>query len=217
MKTKLIFIGLLISNYCAFCQEEKTELTHDIGFNTNIVLDGIFNSNSGLYNFIYKKQVTPNTAIRYGLIFNISLAPTPNSSTGSYSTRTSVYIAPSIGKEWQNQITKKWILYYGASIRPEFRNYSDEYSNFNNGNNTIQTSSSESYGVSFLPFLGLRFAINEKLYLATEATLNVNYYYQSSNSFITNQGVTTTTSNYGNHGLNANTGTAGGIFVFYRF
>jgi hypothetical protein len=74
MKTKFTVIAFAILSSYAFCQDEKKESSHDIGFNTNIVFNGIFNSNNNSsYNFIYKVQKTPTRANRYSVNFSINL------------------------------------------------------------------------------------------------------------------------------------------------
>lgn len=216
MKTKSTVIAFAILSSYAFCQDEKKEPSHDIGFNTNIVFNGIFNSNNNSsYNFIYKVQKTPTRANRYSLNFSINLDNWPNLSGYDY-TSNNVFIAPTIGKEWQTKVAQRWIWYYGLDLGPT---YSISYQENNSINNNVVNQNiydRRSYGASILPFLGIRFAISEKLYLSAEANMNFAYSYLLNKNTTISVGVKNETSG-SSMNFRARTGAATGIFVFYRF
>ena len=216
MKTKFTAIAFAILSSYAFCQEEKKEPSHDIGFNTNIVFNGIFNSNNnGAYNFIYKTQKTPTTANRYSLSFSINLDNWPNI-LNSYQNRNTIFTVPTIGKEWQSKVGNKWMWYCGFDIGPTYTSSYDESNWTNNNFSNKRIYDSKSYGGAILPFLGIRFAISEKLYLSAEANMNFAYYYLRDRNLSQVDGVTNEYSNSATR-FSARTGAATGIFVFYRF
>jgi hypothetical protein len=218
MKTKFTFVAFAISIVYAFGQDEKKEPSHDIGFNTNIVFNGIFNSNNNSsYNFIYKVQKTPTKANRYSLNFSINMDNWPNLSSYGYGyTSSNVFIAPTIGKEWQAKVAQRWIWYYGFDLGPTYSiNYREE--NIIDNDAAIQRIyDNRSYGASILPFLGIRFAISEKLYLSAEANMNFAYSYFLNKNTTISAGVKNETSGSSTN-FRARTGAATGIFVFYRF
>ena len=128
-----------------------------------------------------------------------------------------------MGKEFQKQITKRWIFYYGGDIAPFLDygqartfNFSITLPNFDY--RLVNEGKFTSYGLRLLPFLGIRFAINERLYVATEASLKLSLnnkdsykktlisspdqYVELKNNFIES---------------NITFNPAAGISVFYRF
>ena len=187
----------------------------DIGFNTSFLFSGILNSNPGPFDLLYKKQTKDHAANRFGTQIQFSTNANIYSYGSNYNEYSNNTISISIGKEIQKQITKYWIFYYGMDFAPYF--YSNEQSSYNNSILQNQTKSND-YGLRVSPFLGLRFAINERLYVATETMLNASFgkkkatseYYDpltqtySSNAKVFNQTKFFITP-------------ASGIFIFYRF
>ncbi len=153
--------------------------------------------------------------MRYGTSFNVYTSTQP--STTYYTSNSTNSISLSIGKEWQQTVAKGWIWYYGFDIKPNYYRNTYESSNANGGSVYKNKSENINYGVSFVPFLGLRFIISEKLYLATEANFNLGVSHQSYYSDYTSSGITSIQQDYSTYNLQANTGSAGGIFVFYKF
>ena len=216
MKTKFTVIAFAILSSYAFCQDEKKEPSHDIGFNTNIVFNGIFNSNNNSsYNFIYKVQKTPTRANRYSVNFSINLDNWPNV-FNSYNTRSDILIAPTIGKEWQAKVSNKWIWYYGFDLGPTYSRLYSESAWANNNFDNKRINENKDYGGAILPFLGIRFAISEKLYLSAEANMNFAYSYLTYKNMSLIDGVKEEYSGSSTR-FSARTGAATGIFVFYRF
>jgi len=197
----------------ATAQDAPKEVKNDVGFNTAFVLDGILNANGGPFVFVYKRQLASNKALRYGVSFNINLN-LHSGSQGNYTISDFVNVNPSFGKEWQNQLTKRWIWYYGGDIRAFI--WQNSFSNYQNNQQNIRQENN-SYGLSIAPFLGLRFAISERLYAATEASLNVGYRYQNNIERQFTGGVQTNSSQNNFNSFSANTASAIGIFIFYRF
>ncbi len=207
-----LFITAICMNLC-FAQDEMQKTKNDIGFNTNIVLNGILNSSGGPIVFMYKRQLDDNKALRYGLALNVSLS-LPSGAL-NYGTETSAYfVNPSFGKEWQSTMSKRWIWYRGMDIRGTInQNKFTNYITVNQANEQETLS----YGISFSPLIGVRFAITNRLYAATEANFNVGYNFEkiTTKSFI--NGNQTSREEFSNNRFSVGTASAFGIFLFYRF
>jgi hypothetical protein len=217
MNIKTLLIALLSSLlYSASGQSNDPDGNYkrDVGFNTVFILQGVFNSNSTPFSLMYKKYTSDNRALRFGTSININLnRDNPsNNSTSNYSKTSYASISAAFGKEFQKLITTKWTWYYGGDLIPSF--YSDEYLNYQNGNKYSENKT-KSYGLSVRPFLGIRFALNPRLYLSAEANLSLGYtkgkvfqkYFDPENIVIDNDNT--------NYSVTASP--ASGIFIFYRF
>jgi hypothetical protein len=210
--------SLLLSCLCsiAWAQEEPASdaYRHDIGFNTTFILQGIFNSNQTPFSIMYKKVVDNHKATRFG--FNIQLNVDSNSPEGtntSYIDESNGYFAFSFGKELQQPIgSSKWIWYYGGDFEPfyQFDNI-DHYAD----SQTYLTSRYHRYGLDVRPFLGIRFDINDRLYLTAEASAILRYA-QTSN-FINYTNDQEPALDVNGHNLSFSMQAANGIFMFYRF
>lgn len=213
-----------------FCQDlpDLQKYSKDIGFNTSILLNGILYSGGSPFDLMLKKQKTSNTAFRFGVSIYASASNDINVyNQQGYNQYSNYNLSISVGKEIQKQINKRWIFYYGTDMAPfinfnQRKNYAQNnppnqsYYLFNQ-NNTI------TYGLRLIPFLGIRFDINERLYIATQinliCSLNRKEASQklvdansiSSNNYIYNS----STRSFNEGSLNLNP--ASGIFFFYRF
>jgi hypothetical protein len=197
----------------ASAQETSKVIKNDIGFNTNFILNGIFNSGSNPFSFVYKHQAAAQSAVRFGVSFNVNLNSISGNPT-NYSQQNFYSVTPSIGKEWQLQLSKRWIWYYGSDVRASFSESNYKY--FNDGQVSTERQSSY-FGLSVSPFLGIRFTINERLYAATEANLNIGYNHQQGSEKTYTSGSPISSQEYTTNGFTANTASAFGIFIFYRF
>ncbi len=213
MKIKILSVFIVATIQTCLAQDKALETKNDIGFNTNIILNGILNSTGAPFVFMYKRQVDENKAIRYGVSFNLNLS-SPSGTINNGTNQSSVFVNPSIGKEWQATISKRWIWYRGVDIRGSISQSS--FSNYFNG---VQSSSQDrsSYGLFIAPLIGVRFAISERLYAATEANLSIGYSVEktSNKSFI--NGNQSTVDDFTNNRFSAGTAPAFGVFLFYRF
>ncbi len=215
---KPFFIYLLLSmSIFSFGQDlpDLTTYSKDIGFNTSILLSGILSSYASPFDIMLKQQKTSNTAIRYGCKLFVDVNTNTYQSSNSYYQNENYFISISVGKERQAQLTKKWIFYYGGDLAPFYESY--KQSNYETGQLRYENLNSE-IGLRVSPFLGLRFQINSRLYVATEALLRLSYgrkeaSWKSYDNFnnVGNQ----TSQGFNNVKLQALPAT--GIFVFYRF
>ena len=202
----------MLSQFVA-AQETLKAIKNDIGFNTNFILNGIFNSGSNPFSFVYKRQLTEQRAWRSGVSFNVNINSISGQPT-NYSQQTFYSINPSIGKEWQLSLSKRWIWYYGSDFRASFSG--SHYNYYSNGR--ISNEHQQNYfGLFVAPFLGIRFVINERLYAATEASLSIGYNHQQGSDTSFDNGTQNSSLEYTTNGFTANTASAFGIFIFYRF
>ncbi len=221
---------MIVTITSCFCQElpDLKKYNKDIGFNTNILLSGILYSGGSPFDLMLKKQKASNTAFRFGISIYAAASNDVNVyNQQGYNQYSNYNLSISVGKEIQKQINKRWIFYYGTDLAPfinfnQRKNYSQNnppnqsYYLFNQ-NNTI------TYGLRLIPFLGIRFDINERLYIATQINLICSFNRKeasqklvdansiSSNNYIYNS----STRSFNEGSLNLNP--ASGIFFFYRF
>jgi hypothetical protein len=214
MKTRIFtLLVAAISFNVSVAQDETQKMKNDIGFNTNIVLNGILNSSGGPFVFMYKRQLDDNKALRYGLALNMSLS-SPSGFLNNSSDQSSFSVNPSFGKEWQSSLSKRWIWYRGVDIRGIINQ--NKFSNYFNGNQTFERENL-AYGISFSPLIGVRFAITNRLYAATEANFSIGYNFEKSTSKSFINGNQTSIEEFSNNRFNVGTASAFGIFLFYRF
>lgn len=216
MKTKLTFLFALVFSY-SYSQElpDLKAYSKDIGFNTNFLFNGIINSYGSPFDLMLKKQKTSNTALRYGIELFTDVTTNTYLSSNSYQQNDYYSFSLSIGKEKQIQINKKWIFYYGGDLAPFYRYYKDRYYYANQLDNE---SLNKEIGLRVSSFLGMRFQINERLYVATEALLRLSYS-RKDTSWKTYDDTNTITSessqSFNNLLLRALPAT--GVSIFYRF
>lgn len=214
MKTKLTILLLLCSGYL-FSQDlpDLKAYSKDIGFNTNFLFNGIFNASGSPFDVMMKKQKTSNTAMRYG----ISLFG--NVDTNSYQREYYQYdnysLSFSVGKEKQNRLNKRWIFYYGGDIAPYYYFNKQAY---HSSDLLVNETINNEFGLRVTPFLGIRFQINERLYLATEALLRLSYGRKESSwkSFDSSGNISDESSQRFN-AVRVQALPATGISFFYRF
>lgn len=218
MKTRLFvsMIAILVADITLAQEIEKpsTSYQHDLGFNTNFIFQGLFQSQpQAPFAVMYKKYKTENNALRLGA--DLSFYSTNNSGTvtnSSFSDNSYGSIALTIGFEKQKVLGGKWMWYYGIDAVPSLS--FNQSTSFNNNLKTGSTKNS-SLGLGARPFLGIRFNINSRLYVAAEATAMLAYVSSKNVQKTYNPEQTVrdmTTSN-----VNFSLTPASGIFIFYRF
>lgn len=214
MKAILTFLSLL--GTVAVCLAQSTDPVkpkQEIGFNTNFLLYGLLDSEGSPFDLMYKKQRSETTAMRWGLSFYISKSFSPSSYQSNYSTDDNYSVSISFGKEFQKHFAARWIFYYGFDLLPEYGRSSSE-----NISNQITTNTYQNYryGVSLQPFLGLRFVINQRLYISTESPLQLSYRFNKANWFYFN-GIDATRFTKKEPTFTMSILPASGINAFYRF
>lgn len=210
----IIFIGA----YASCSSQELPDLktySRDIGFNTSIILNGLINSSGSSLDLILKKQKSSNTANRFGISLFADIATNTFNGSGSYYQNDNYSLSISIGKEKQSQIGKKWIFYYGGDLAPFYQYFNQEYyySGLPQNDNT-----NNDYGLKISPFLGIRFQINDRIYVATEALLRISYSRKEvSWTSYDYAGTVNSESNQAFNNFRIQALPASGVFIFYRF
>jgi hypothetical protein len=207
-----ILLSTLSFIACAQSTSEDKKYNNDVGFNTTFLFTGILNSGQTPFTLMYKKYNSNQNPLRFGIRSSINLTDyTPNSGS-NYNNINDINIGFVIGKEFQKAINQNWIWYYGGDIVPAFEYFKSE--NYYN-NNLNQSYLYKSIGIGFMPFLGIRFNINERLYLSTEFSFGPTYAYISVLDKIENPEIVNrdTKGGYFNFSMNP----AYGLFLYYRF
>lgn len=201
-----ITTALIAVVFTTQAQEEEKHPKNDIGFSVRI-----FNNPVAPFTIMYKRQLKPTFALRFGFSLTSSSTKTNFADNVSYNVQTNVSIGPSLGAEWQKHFTKNWTFYGGVDVKPilSWTNSSD----YSNSLATTQTLSN-SKGVNASPFIAVRYNIVEQLYVATEASLSLSYTQttNTTSNFISGSNGVTRAYNYA-----ASVQPAVGLYVFYRF
>ncbi len=175
-KTSLVAALILWSTTTVFSQDSPATYSQDIGFGAGSILSGLFGSGTGPATFLYKKYTHDTQARRLGITLSTSLRDGSGTDfqgapTGDDYTAANIEIL--VGKEFQKPIAGRWVWYYGGDIVPGFgiQKFSGTAPNAQNWREV-------NFDVAIRPFLGLRFNINERLYLATETGARLAYNYR---------------------------------------
>jgi hypothetical protein len=217
MKKILFLTSLVLFWVTSVAQQVSSpeKYTNDIGFNTTFLLQSVFNSDGTPFSLMYKKYISDNTALRFGLnaFANLNSLPNENSPSQSYSRSATANISLSFGKEFQKHLQKNWTWYGGGDIIPSYSvNNSDSYQNGEQNDSRRY----KSYDIGARPFLGIRYDISTRLYLSAEASLKIQYAHsmQFYKTFKPTEVVVTDNSN---EHLSFSMSPASGLFLFYRF
>jgi len=212
----------------------KNKYNNEIGINTNIILGSVLSSQTP-FAFTYKR-LKMNKALRiyfdvYYYRKNLDNEKTLNDTLilrPGYKKNVSLNSTLGAGYEWWSDI-KRWQFFYGVDIRLNFSydlydNRSTGYS-YNRGYYSYtNVDKTKRYGTAIRPFLGIKFQINERLFISSESSLYISYSYSIKNNnwelYEYNNGVSSwQTSTYDEKGGNYNIRIypASGIIFHYRF
>lgn len=206
MKRTFLLGGLILIAFCTNAQEEGIAPKNHIGFSARI-----FNNPTSPFVIMYKRQLQPAFALRLGITMTVNSQKTNFSDNVSSSKQTSSSFAPSIGVEWQKHFAEKWTFYGGADARAILAwTRSTDFI----GTQSTAESLASSKGINLSPFIGLRYNIIEQLYVATEASLSLNYFETVTTNRNLLNGNESTTKFYS---YSAAFQPAVGLFFFYRF
>jgi hypothetical protein len=218
MKTKLLVTSLLVScALCSFAQAQENEtktFKHDIGFNTAFILQGVFNTNSSTpFTLMYKTYQNDKKALRFGVGGSFNVNDFNDKAVNSnYYNNSNISINISVGKEFQQSISQKWMWYSGGDIVSSYYSATNDYFQ---DNLKIQTQRNYNLGIGIRPFIGIRFNINSRLYLSAEASLTSQYTFSSQYAKIVNSN--TVTSDRKGSDVSTSLSPASGLFLYYRF
>ena len=163
---------------------------------------------------MYKRYNAENRALRIGLDLSLNISNTDGNAlpNDNYSDASTLAVSLLIGKEFQEALGGRWMWYYGADLAPTFaRQHLGFFANDQKtGSQTIT-----GYGLSLRPFIGIRFNINSRIYLAAEA--NASLAYSVNNTLQKNYNPGETVKDLKTSNVNFGLDPASGIFIFYRF
>jgi hypothetical protein len=205
MKKQNLLILFLFLTMPTLAQEQQPR-KNDFGFSTRF-----FNSPATPFIIMYKRTIAKGVALRGGL--NLTYTSTRNNlidNTG-YTDVTTYTIAPSVGAEWQKQIANRLILYYGADIRLSLGTTRTED---HTGNVFLTVTTNDSNITTFAPLFGVRFALMDRLYVATETNFNFNWTSTTSQRNTLATGVINTSST---RVFNMLLQPGIGLYLFYQF
>src|SRR5688572_26022672 len=174
MKIRLfsLLVFSVTASFTAAQEKEPLSYTQDIGFNTSFIFNGIFQSSSTPFSFMYKQHITENRVKRIGADISFNLTDTRIDTVSDQITdERYLNVSLSFGREFQNHLSEKWIWYYGMDIVPgislsKYENHSYNYS----FPTSYRSHSSTSYSLSARPFLGIRYNLTSRVYVAAEAS-----------------------------------------------
>ena len=204
---------LLLSVHGLHAQDAPVSFQNDIGFNTTFALQGVFNSNQTPFSLIYKRYSAEKKALRLGVDTYVNINKTDSkTSTSTFDDFSYGYVGLVVGMEFQKQIDKRWVWYYGGDFVPYYS--FDVRDSFSNGE-LFREEENKAFGLGFRPFLGIRFDLSSRLYLSAEANLLLSYGRKKNYVSFVGNSVPLTDTEASSFVLSANPAT--GLFLFYRF
>jgi hypothetical protein len=215
MKTYLLVFTLLLCVSRTASAQDEPDFKHDIGINTFIVLNGILETSQTPFSLMYKTYNAQNRATRLGVDLSINLYNSKREQTMNAKTdqrQDYATISFVVGREFQRGIAKKWILYYGGDLVPQ---YSFSSMTREENDQEVNTRESRTYTLNARPFLGIRFNVAPMLYLSVEASAYLGYSYSSTSDNYVNPDFIDTEDR--SKSLNLGTNPVTGIYMYYRF
>lgn len=218
MKAKILSSLFLISFSLLVCAQEVNppDYKRDIGFNTTFLFQGIFQSSSTPFSFLYKRYKSENSVFRIGADISVNLTNT-RIDTISDQHANERYLSASItlGKEIQKRLSNKWIWYYGFDLVPRvsLSKYENHYHNYNFPQ-SYRSHSSTSYSLSARPFLGIRYDISSRIYVAAEANASMTFLFAK--TLEQQHNPKEVLKDFENLSMLFAMNPASGIFIFYR-
>lgn len=213
VKKIIIAFILCLTSLFVYAQEESTPLRHEIGMNTQFLLPGIFNSGAAPLDLMYKSIHASDAAIRLGLNFGVNSRSSFNNDNPEEINKTfSFNLGISFGKEWLQHLNQYWTFYYGGDVMPLI--YTNSTKTINAGE-VEREKGEKSLGAEIRPFLGIRFNINDRLYVASEASFFLEFMHGNAYNHLYGENPDTKSESFTlfNSGLRP----LNGIYLFYRF
>lgn len=191
---------------------DDSDPTRDIGFNTTFIFQNLLNAGPSDFSFMYKVYKDQAHAMRFGADFSFYIIDEDGTSTNYYQNYSSGSISIVVGKEKISELSRHWLWVYGGDIVPFYQQNENtiyytlgKYSSYESKNG----------GVRLRPFLGIRFAINKKLYASAEASLN--FAFSRSGQLSKTYNPETVTQDTTGTRISFSANPASGIFIYYRF
>lgn len=208
--------SLLLSCLCiaSLAQGPESHLDRDVGFNVAWIFQGIFNSAPVPFSVRFKKLTGENRALRIGIEIQFDWFNNAVDGAGTtYMDGSSATLGVAVGKEFLQPIDgTKWVWYFGGDIEPFYR--FENISHYSAGQEYLETDY-DKYGVNARPFIGVRFDINPRLYVSTEACVMVSY--ARLNNRMKYFNAQTPDTDIGGSEFSFSIPTMMGVFMAYRF
>ena len=165
---------------------------HHLGLTASPVLDHFFTANRSLpVGLLYKRQTAPNKLWRFGLVLNQDYSrrdenhpsPLPFVKANDEYVYNTLGGSVSMGREFARRFSAHWTGTVGADASIGFSRYTHEFSHQQAGDVILGTPAGEYrqvdrfryYQAALTPFLGLRYAIWQSLYVSAESTISLAY------------------------------------------
>jgi hypothetical protein len=186
----LIFIVATGFSTCLLAQSDQEEneivtprkYKNHIGVNSNAGYDYFKNNNVFIpIDLMYRRQISDNSSLRFGLGISQSI---PNKRYYGLPWRSKhTYLAPSIGKEWEVNISQRWSFLYGADVKMTYFNYNsttNQISRVDDGSYDgeraqLRENDITFFGGSFSPFIGLKWEFSKRFYLYAQTGFDLGY------------------------------------------
>lgn len=183
MKSLLISLVLVCLLTFPVCSQDESSAfdsmtyRHHVGTNTELIFGSLVERTYFPFQLFYKYQLKQNKALRLQIDTRFSIKGENPPLNGGIITETrSGNGGISYGYEWQNYFSKRWAFYYGGDIRLGISGTAIEAKPNLVNSSSPNIVNSFSYSIRAKPFIGIRFNINSRLYLASEASLALTYF-----------------------------------------
>jgi hypothetical protein len=170
---KAIFVMLLALLYAIPSVAQTDSLRREIGFSTQIIFDNIFRSDGSPVELMLKKQKGENSWMRYGV--HVYYSNNENVDFNNSSSQSSFSLSPSVGIEKRLVLSNSWQFLYGGDASISYTYYKSEQRNINSSDFSewLRETEKTTYGGALRPFIGISYFITPRLYVATEASLQL--------------------------------------------
>lgn len=184
MKNKLLAtLALLALGWPTLAQTtDSVNYQNQLGIIASPQLDKFFTANRTLpVGLIYKRQIKPDQAVRLSALgayrrqtFTSTIFPE------NLNTITTSLLQVMAGYEWQKELSKRWILYYGSDAGIIFNNNiknDDEPTSvfWQRGATRNYRAEDKFLTLSIRPMAGIKLKVFSKIYLSAETTLSASF------------------------------------------
>ncbi len=182
LSTLILFLASDVL-YAQHSEANKDTLNHrhEFGFDATGFIKQFFNFNSNQftseyqpYYYVTYRLYTKKSSFRAGISFN-SNTTNRVGETNSQKRVTEITknFSYRFGYEFRRTISRRWNAFYGLDFRPS-RQY-QKYYNFSQNQGYFNGTITETQSFGVAPLLGLKYKINPRLCLWTEASAVLNY------------------------------------------
>ncbi len=155
-------------------ENEPDPYNREFGFGTNILLNGIFNSESAPLDFMYRWK-SGKGYMRLGADILYSRNDHERVELNADDERVeylSQALSPTLimGKEWREEVARRWLLNYGLDLNLSYRHTLSNSTSFDEFRVMEDEMERNTFGVGLRPFVGVLFKINQRMMVGAEAS-----------------------------------------------